>query len=71
MVIDNFPNEQSPQNHPQRAQFQVPVPYLSESTGLGDVIRRITEAFGVKPCGGCEQRQQALNRWAGFRPWDE
>jgi hypothetical protein len=34
-----------------------------EEIGLGDAIRRVTYAFGLKPCGGCEQRATALNRW--------
>ena len=30
--------------------------------GLGDVVAAATGAVGVKPCGGCKKRQQALNR---------
>jgi hypothetical protein len=30
--------------------------------GLGDAIKRVTYVFGLKPCGGCEQRAVALNR---------
>ena len=37
-----------------------------EDIGLGDVIKRITYAVGIKPCGGCEQRAAALNRWMVF-----
>ena len=37
-----------------------------EEVGLGDAIKRVTYAFGVKPCGGCEQRAAALNRWMVF-----
>lgn len=37
-----------------------------EDIGLGDVIKRATSAVGIKPCGGCEQRAAALNRWIGF-----
>jgi hypothetical protein len=33
-----------------------------EEIGLGDVIKRTTSYFGIKPCGGCEQRAAALNR---------
>jgi len=29
--------------------------------GLGDVIAKATEAFGVKPCGRCKRRAEALN----------
>jgi len=34
--------------------------------GLGDVIKRATYAMGIKPCGGCERRAAALNRWMVF-----
>ena len=37
-----------------------------EEIGLGDVIKRATSAVGIKPCGGCEQRATALNRWLTF-----
>jgi hypothetical protein len=37
-----------------------------EDIGLGDVIKRVTYAVGVKPCGGCERRAAALNRWFVF-----
>lgn len=30
--------------------------------GLGDALAAATGAVGVKPCGGCKKRQQALNR---------
>jgi hypothetical protein len=34
--------------------------------GLGDVIARATSAIGIKPCGGCKQRQEALNKLIPF-----
>jgi hypothetical protein len=34
--------------------------------GLGDVIKRATHTFGIKPCSGCERRAAALNRWLVF-----
>lgn len=37
-----------------------------EDVGLGDVVKRATYAAGVKPCGGCERRAAALNRWVVF-----
>jgi hypothetical protein len=37
-----------------------------EDIGLGDVIKRATYSFGIKPCGGCESRTAALNRWLVF-----
>jgi hypothetical protein len=37
-----------------------------EEIGLGDAIKRATYAFGLQPCGGCDQRATALNRWISF-----
>lgn len=37
-----------------------------EETGLGDVIKRVTSTFGIRPCGGCDRRAETLNRWVGF-----
>lgn len=39
---------------------------LDEEIGLGDVIKRATSYMGIKPCGGCEGRAAALNRWMVF-----
>lgn len=38
-----------------------------DEVGLGDLVKRAAYAVGVKPCGGCEQRAAALNRWVVFR----
>ena len=37
-----------------------------EEIGLGDVIQRVTSYVGIKPCGGCQRRAAALNRWVVF-----
>jgi hypothetical protein len=37
-----------------------------EDIGLGEVIKRATYRIGIKPCGGCEGRAAALNRWFVF-----
>lgn len=37
-----------------------------DEIGLGDVIRRTTSYFGIRPCGGCERRAVALNRRVVF-----
>ena len=37
-----------------------------EEIGLGDVVKRVTYAMGIKPCGGCERRAAALNSWMVF-----
>ena len=35
--------------------------------GLGDLIARITKAFGVSSCCKCRRRQEWLNRMIPFR----
>ena len=30
--------------------------------GIGDAVAAATKAVGVKPCGGCQRRREALNR---------
>lgn len=37
-----------------------------EEIGLGDVVKRMTYAAGLRPCGGCERRAAAMNRWVVF-----
>lgn len=37
-----------------------------EEVGLGDVLKRATSAMGIRPCGGCNRRAAALNRWVVF-----
>lgn len=39
---------------------------VEEEVGLGDAIKRLTYAMGMKPCGGCEKRASMLNRWMVF-----
>lgn len=34
--------------------------------GLGDVVAAATKAIGIKPCGGCQQRREALNKIVPF-----
>jgi hypothetical protein len=41
---------------------------VEHEIGLGDVIKRATTAFGIKPCGECEQRASLLNKWMVFGP---
>jgi hypothetical protein len=45
---------------------QLPGFVSDEDIGLGDVLKRATSAVGIRPCGGCEQRAAALNRWVVF-----
>lgn len=46
----------------------VRLPFLRQQGGLGDVIAGATRAVGIQPCGGCKQRQAAMNRWMQLKP---
>jgi len=37
-----------------------------EPVGLGDIIKKTTRTLGIKPCGGCQARANALNGWMVF-----
>ena len=52
----------------QRQPYRVRLPgfVTDEDIGLGDVIKRATSTLGIRPCGGCERRAAALNRWLAF-----
>lgn len=47
-------------------QIRLPGFVKDEEIGLGDVIKQITYAIGIKPCGGCERRASMLNRFMVF-----
>jgi hypothetical protein len=61
-VKDDVKNETA-ENEP----FHVRLPgFFAEEVGLGTLLKRVTYAIGVKPCGGCEQRAAALDRQVVF-----
>lgn len=68
MAQTDHDQNSNPQQQDQPA-HRVRLPgFVSEDVGLGDVIKRTTSYFGIKPCGGCERRAAALNRWMRFTP---
>jgi hypothetical protein len=60
--------EPSSSGTPARHTVRLPRFIASEPAGLGDTVKRMTAAAGVRPCSGCEQRAQRLNRWLRFEP---
>ena len=60
---DNSTPDQS--RHPSH-HVRLPGFIVDEDIGLGDAIKRTTSYFGIQPCGGCERRAAALNRWMVF-----
>ena len=55
-------------NNSERQPYRARLPGFvgDEDIGLGDVVKRVTSSFGIRPCGGCERRAAALNRWFVF-----
>jgi hypothetical protein len=53
---------------PDRQSRRVRLPgfLIQEEIGLGDALKRATYAMGIQPCGGCQKRAAALNRWMTF-----
>lgn len=37
------------------------------SRGVGDTLAKLTHAFGLSPCGGCQERQSKLNKIFPYR----
>jgi hypothetical protein len=54
----------------EKAPYRVRLPgFVGEEVGLGDAIKRATTRAGVRPCGGCGRRAEALNRRVVLSPW--
>jgi hypothetical protein len=43
-----------------------PEPQPERIRGLGDVVAAVTKTVGIRPCGGCQKRREALNRAVPF-----
>jgi hypothetical protein len=57
---------QMEQTQSQPYRVRLPGFVIDEDIGLGDVIKQATSTIGIRPCGSCEQRAAALNRWLAF-----
>lgn len=66
MAKEDEGNDSPNQNEHQSHRVHLPGFIIDEEIGLGDVIKRATSYLGIKPCGGCERRAAALNRWVVF-----
>ena len=58
------PHEKETRHPPHRV--RLPGFLIEEEVGLGDALKRVTYALGIRPCGGCERRAAVLNRWMRF-----
>lgn len=59
-------NDKTSEGGRQPHRVRLPGFLIDEEIGLGDAVKRVTYAMGIKPCGGCEKRAAAFNRWMHF-----
>jgi hypothetical protein len=61
-------NEKISRNTSKDQPFRIRLPGFvrDEEIGLGDVVKRVTYAAGIRSCAGCEKRAAALNRRVVF-----
>jgi hypothetical protein len=52
------------QRHP-KPKIVVPVP-IKGQVGAGDVVKKVTNALGIKTCSPCEERRKRLNKTLAF-----
>jgi hypothetical protein len=65
---DEAPRSDSPREVGEQQPYRVRLPgFISDKEiGLGDAVKHVTSTVGIRPCGGCNRRAAALNRWIGF-----
>jgi hypothetical protein len=59
-------NDQGDDSAREPYRVRLPRAIADNDIGLGDILKRATSGVGIKPCGGCERRAAALNRWLVF-----
>ena len=59
--------DEKPKSEPRPYRVHLPGFVSDQDIGLGDAIKHVTYAIGIRPCGGCERRAAVLNRWFVFR----
>ena len=53
------------ESHESPATVVVPLP-LEGPVGAGDVVKKVTEALGIRTCSKCEERRRWMNRALSF-----
>ena len=43
---------------------------VSRPVGAGEIVKRVSTAVGIRPCGGCAARARRLDARIRLRPWD-
>jgi hypothetical protein len=62
--VKRTPHRAAASRSGQQQPYRVRLPgfIVAEDIGLGDAVKRATSYIGVRPCGGCQKRAEALNR---------
>ena len=42
--------------------IRIPLPAIQREVGLGQAVKRVTTALGIRPCSSCAQRARALDQ---------
>jgi hypothetical protein len=58
-----IPDDMTPKHRARLPRF-----VSSEPVGLGDVVKKVTTAVGIRPCGACEERAARMNQWLRLEP---
>lgn len=72
MKNENTPSDDKTEGRSSKRQphiVRLPGFIVEEEIGLGDAIKRVTYAMGIKPCSGCERRATVLNQSMRFSRW--
>ena len=64
MEYENPTTTDEKQSRPYK--IRLPGFITGEELGLGDVVKRVAYTMAIQPCGGCERRAAAMNRWMVF-----
>jgi hypothetical protein len=64
------PDTSDANTEPAKATHRVRLPrfIVHEPVGMGQIVKRVTSAAGVKPCEPCERRARQLDRWLRVEP---
>ena len=60
------PSSESGDSSAARYHVRLPGFTTEQELGLGDVVKKVTSAFGIQPCDGWQRRAAAMNRWMSF-----
>lgn len=47
------------------------LPVSEKSKGLGDTVKKMAEAVGIRQCRGCKKRQEKLNKLFPYKEKDK